>query len=108
MGTLEQELFAFVKRHGPLAPPVPHHGPNIFRRLFNRKIMRFAPAWLAANAVLGAWLNTGPYLAAGPRFGFEVKPTRRVGVRLYAEAAATLVRTSLRALTSTTCTAFAK
>jgi MFS family permease len=30
----------------------------------NQRIMRFAPAWLAANAVLGAWLNTGPYLAA--------------------------------------------
>jgi MFS family permease len=32
--------------------------------LLNRRIMRFAPAWLAANAVLGAWLNAGPYLAA--------------------------------------------
>ncbi len=58
-------LFAFVRRHGPLAPPVPRHGPNLLRRMLNRRIMRFAPAWLAANAVLGAWLNTGPYLAAG-------------------------------------------
>jgi MFS family permease len=58
-------LFLFVKRHGPLAPPVSRHAPNLFKRLLNRRILRFAPAWLAANAVLGAWLNTGPYLAAG-------------------------------------------
>lgn len=58
-------LFMFVKRHGPLAPPMPRHGPNLFKRLLNRRILRFAPAWLSANAVLGAWLNTGPYLAAG-------------------------------------------
>jgi len=57
-------LFAFVRRHGPLAPRAPHDVPALVRRVFNRKIMRFAPAWLAANAVLGAWLNTGPYLAA--------------------------------------------
>jgi MFS family permease len=56
-------LFAFVKRHGRLAPAI-HTEQNIFRRLLNRRIMRFAPAWLAANAVLGAWLNAGPYLAA--------------------------------------------
>jgi MFS family permease len=57
-------LFLFVRRHGLLAPRASHNVPNLFRRLFNRRIMRFAPAWLAANAVLGAWLNTGPYLAA--------------------------------------------
>jgi len=37
---------------------------GLLQRLLNRRIMRFAPAWLAANAVLGAWLNAGPYLAA--------------------------------------------
>jgi MFS family permease len=57
-------LFLMVKRHGPLAPQPKPGGPNLLRRLLNRRIMRFAPAWLAANAVLGAWLNTGPYLAA--------------------------------------------
>jgi MFS family permease len=57
-------LFTVVRRHGPLAPRVSHDVPSLIRRLFNRRIMRFAPAWLAANAVLGAWLNTGPYLAA--------------------------------------------
>jgi MFS family permease len=57
-------LFLLVRRHGPLAPRASHDVPSLFRRLLNRRIMRFAPAWLAANAVLGAWLNTGPYLAA--------------------------------------------
>jgi MFS family permease len=41
-----------ARRHGLLA------------RMFNRRIMRFAPAWLAANAVLGAWFTAGPFLAA--------------------------------------------
>src|SRR5215467_3172808 len=57
-------LFLPVRRHGRLAR-VPAHGPGLLDRLLNRRIMRFAPAWLAANAVLGAWLNAGPYLAAG-------------------------------------------
>jgi MFS family permease len=57
-------LFVLVRRHGPLAPAVQPGGPSLIKRLLNRRIMRFAPAWLAANAVLGAWLNTGPYLAA--------------------------------------------
>src|SRR5262249_35374802 len=34
-------------------------------RMTNGRIMRFAPAWLAANAVLGAWFSVGPFLAAG-------------------------------------------
>jgi MFS family permease len=38
---------------------------NMFRRMLNRRIMRFAPAWLAANAVLGAWFAVGPFLASG-------------------------------------------
>jgi MFS family permease len=58
-------LFMMVRRHGPLAPRVTHEVPALIRRLANRRIMRFAPAWLAANAVLGAWLNAGPYLASG-------------------------------------------
>jgi MFS family permease len=57
-------LFLMVRRHGPLAPRLKRGGPNLLRRMLNRRIMRFAPAWLAANAVLGAWLNAGPYLAA--------------------------------------------
>ena len=42
---------------------VSHAGP--LARMMNRRIMRFAPAWLAANAVLGAWFSVGPFLAAG-------------------------------------------
>jgi MFS family permease len=38
---------------------------NLLSRMLNRRIMRFAPAWLAANAVLGAWFSVGPFLAAG-------------------------------------------
>jgi MFS family permease len=57
-------LFMMVRPHGLLAPRVSHELPALLRRMLNRRIMRFAPAWLAANAVLGAWLNTGPYLAA--------------------------------------------
>jgi MFS family permease len=37
----------------------------MLRTMFNRRIMRFAPAWVAANAVLGAWFTVGPFLAAG-------------------------------------------
>ncbi len=47
---------------------VPHVRPrhrNILSRMLNRRIMRFAPAWLAANAVLGAWFSLGPFLASG-------------------------------------------
>jgi MFS family permease len=58
-------LFLGVKRHGRLAPPPGSDHRGIVKRLLSRRIMRFAPAWLAANAVLGAWLNQGPYLAAG-------------------------------------------
>jgi len=57
-------LFSFVRRHGPLAKRSADHR-GLVQRLLNRRIMRFAPAWLAANAVVGAWLNGGPYLAAG-------------------------------------------
>ena len=42
---------------------VSHAG--LLARMMNRRIMRFAPAWLAANAVLGAWFSVGPFLAAG-------------------------------------------
>jgi MFS family permease len=38
---------------------------SMFQRMLNRRIMRFAPAWLAANAVLGAWFAVGPFLASG-------------------------------------------
>jgi MFS family permease len=41
-----------------------HLGP-LLGRMLNRRIMRFAPAWLAANAVLGAWFSVGPFLASG-------------------------------------------
>jgi MFS family permease len=40
------------------------HG-NLLSRMLNRRIMRFAPAWLAANAVLGAWFSVAPFLASG-------------------------------------------
>jgi MFS family permease len=45
--------------------PRVHSHRNLLARMFNRRIMRFAPAWLAANAVLGAWFSVGPFLAAG-------------------------------------------
>jgi MFS family permease len=38
---------------------------EVIARMLNRRIMRFAPAWLSANAVLGAWFAAGPVLAAG-------------------------------------------
>ena len=70
-------LFLFVHDRNPRleaepgaarAHPVhlahPTHG-GVLRRLLNPRIMRFAPAWLAANAVLGVWLNVAPFLAAG-------------------------------------------
>ena len=38
---------------------------QLISRMLNRRIMRFAPAWLAANAVLGAWFTVGPFLASG-------------------------------------------
>ena len=44
------------------SPPTHRHG--FLSGMLNRRIMRFAPAWLAANAVLGAWFAVGPFLAA--------------------------------------------
>ena len=38
---------------------------SVLSRMLNRRIMRFAPAWLAVNAVLGAWFSVGPFLASG-------------------------------------------
>lgn len=35
------------------------------RRLISGRIVRFAPAWLAANAVLGGWFAIAPFLASG-------------------------------------------
>ena len=46
-------------------PRVKTSHSNLVARMMNRRIMRFAPAWLAANAVLGAWFSVGPFLAAG-------------------------------------------
>lgn len=43
----------------------PAGGSGIARRLLTRPILQFAPAWLAANGVIGAWFATGPFLAAG-------------------------------------------
>jgi MFS family permease len=56
--------FLFV-RDRAWVPRVTHSHRNILARMLNRRIMRFAPAWLAANAVLGAWFSVGPFLAAG-------------------------------------------
>jgi MFS family permease len=56
-------LFLPVRSHRRLDTRSSGHA-GLLQRLLNRRIMRFAPAWLAANAVLGAWLNAGPYLAA--------------------------------------------
>ncbi|MGI9144958.1 MAG: MFS transporter [Chloroflexota bacterium] len=56
--------FLFV-RDRAWAPRVRFARGGLLTRMFNRRIMRFAPAWLAANAVLGAWFSVGPFLAAG-------------------------------------------
>lgn len=57
-------LFAMVKdRPRERADQLDHGG--MLKRLFSGRIMRFAPAWLAANAVLGAWFAQGPFLASG-------------------------------------------
>jgi MFS family permease len=56
--------FWFV-RDRAFVPRVQVSHANLFARMLNRRIMRFAPAWLAANAVLGAWFSVGPFLAAG-------------------------------------------
>jgi len=42
-----------------------HSRRGLLTRMLNPRIMRFAPAWLAANAVLGAWFSIGPFLASG-------------------------------------------
>jgi MFS family permease len=56
--------FLFVRDRTWLPRVHASHG-NLLARMLNRRIMRFAPAWLAANAVLGAWFSVGPFLAAG-------------------------------------------
>jgi MFS family permease len=56
--------FLFV-RDRAWVPRVRLSHRNVLARMLNRRIMRFAPAWLAANAVLGAWFSVGPFLAAG-------------------------------------------
>ncbi|HTD79146.1 MAG TPA: MFS transporter [Chloroflexota bacterium] len=56
--------FLFVRDRAWMPRVRRSHG-NLLARMLNRRIMRFAPAWLAANAVLGAWFSVGPYLAAG-------------------------------------------
>ncbi|HEY1298520.1 MAG TPA: MFS transporter, partial [Chloroflexota bacterium] len=56
--------FMFVRDRATVPQPRSGHR-NLLARMLNRRIMRFAPAWLAANAVLGAWFSVGPFLAAG-------------------------------------------
>ena len=57
--------FLFVRDRAPAPRVRSSHHRNLLSRMLNRRIMRFAPAWLAANAVLGAWFSVGPFLAAG-------------------------------------------
>jgi len=56
--------FVFVRDRAWLPSVKNAHG-TLLSRMLNRRIMRFAPAWLAANAVLGAWFSVGTFLAAG-------------------------------------------
>jgi MFS family permease len=56
--------FLFVRDRATVKQPRSSHR-GLLARMLNRRIMRFAPAWLAANAVLGAWFSVGPFLAAG-------------------------------------------
>ncbi|MCX6020653.1 MAG: MFS transporter, partial [Chloroflexi bacterium] len=58
-------LFWWARDFRTPASVASHHPRDLFKRMFNPRIMRFAPAWLAANAVLGAWFNLGPFLASG-------------------------------------------
>ena len=57
--------FLFVRDRATAPRVRSSHHRNLLSRMLNRRIMRFAPAWLAANAVLGAWFSVGPFLAAG-------------------------------------------
>ena len=50
-------LFLFVQAPRAARASARAEHRELLQRLLNRRIMRFAPAWLAANAVLGAWLN---------------------------------------------------
>jgi MFS family permease len=59
-------LFALI-RDMPTEPLARVAHGSFVRRLLNGRIMRFAPAWLAANAVLGAWFAQGPFLASRAR-----------------------------------------
>jgi MFS family permease len=59
-------LFLLVRDRPSATGPRVQHG-GLLQRLLNRRIMRFAPAWLAANAVLGAWFAQAPFLAARER-----------------------------------------
>lgn len=56
-------LFLLVRDRRGWAQVGHHRG--LLRRLANPRIMRFAPAWLAVNAVIGAWFAVGPFLATG-------------------------------------------
>jgi MFS family permease len=56
--------FLFV-RDRAWVPRVRSSQGKLLTRMLNARLMRFAPAWLAANAVLGAWFSVGPFLAAG-------------------------------------------
>jgi MFS family permease len=56
--------FIFVRDRAWVPRVRATHG-NLLSRMLNRRLMRFAPAWVAANAVLGAWFSVGPFLAAG-------------------------------------------
>lgn len=61
-------LFWFVRDRPAVAGAqraVAHRPTDVARRMLNPRIMRFAPAWLAANAALGSWLNVAPFLASG-------------------------------------------
>ena len=58
-------LLPFLKVRDTRVASPPAHRHGFLRGMLNRRILRFAPAWLAANAVLGAWFSVGPFLAAG-------------------------------------------
>ncbi len=55
-----------MRRLGPGSGERQNHGLGHYVSLFsNPKLLRFAPAWLAINAILGLWINHLPYQMSG-------------------------------------------
>lgn len=59
-------IFHWGIRHLPKAEPTePSKGHRLIALLRQDEILRFTPAWVAINAILGLWLNHLPYQLSG-------------------------------------------